>query len=580
MNRYTSHPCKLFNRLLASVLLQVLFLMMACLGLASTAQAAAPVHQATGTPVFGRNLAVSPAWPAHAVDDVALLITETKGGDAVTLSVPAGFALIDFQEQGTRTRISYYWARASSTTMATPSIVTVDHISAVILTYRGVAGTGNPWDVFGGSANSSGGNPKSVSSITTTVPKTLVVQAASRDNDLASTVAFSGQTNATLTGIVERFDNGTDLGNGGGFAVWDGVMNTAGATNQTTYNITPGARSAWMSVALRPPSTTLATGTDPAAATIGPGAAATDVDGFTLQTSGGTETITSVTVNLSTNAGVGVLAITDSAGVVLGSTTTPVIGLNTITVSGMSAIAASATAFKVRVTPLSHAAMPAVPGASYAITANVTAWAGTNEHTGTDTSPILTIDNLSPASATATAAGNAAHRPSDLDRHRFSWPRLEPLDVERHPIAFRRIGAVENVLVRRHPRRGQDSRKVERDDASDLCPQWLGPALLLEWNDLRVTDRDDHLRTIDQLQNPRGFDENRDRRRGRNRPRRHRVRTRRGDRRVERIERLFRTVEGTAGNDDTGDSKGACNRAPHFASSFLPRRIDSGCRSR
>lgn len=158
-----------------------------------------------------------------------------------------------------------------------------------------------------------------------------------------------------------------------------------------------------------PSTTTLATGTDPAAATIAPGAAATDVNQFTLQTSSGTEAITSVTVDLSTSSGIGRLAITNNAGTELGFTTTPVTGSNTITVAGMSATT-TLTTFKVRVTPLSHALMPLPPGGAYAITAPVTAWAGPNTHAGSDTnSNALTIDNLSPSGATATSgsAGNA-----------------------------------------------------------------------------------------------------------------------------------------------------------------------------
>lgn len=152
-------------------------------------------------------------------------------------------------------------------------------------------------------------------------------------------------------------------------------------------------------LAVREFATTIATGTDPGATTIAPEAPATDVNQFTLRTDVGTETITSVTVNLSTNSGVARLAITDAANTELGFTTSPVAGSNTISVSGMSAVSGSATTFKVRITPLSHAAMPAPPGGAYAITAPVTSWAGDYaRHAGSDTNTVaLTIDNLSPA---------------------------------------------------------------------------------------------------------------------------------------------------------------------------------------
>ena len=41
--------------------------------------------------------------------------------------------------------------------------------------------------------------------------------------------------------------------------------------------------------------------------------------------------------------------------------------------------------------------MPAPPGTSYALTAHITDWTGTNAHAGIDSgNTIITIDNLSP----------------------------------------------------------------------------------------------------------------------------------------------------------------------------------------
>lgn len=176
------------------------------------------------------------------------------------------------------------------------------------------------------------------------------------------------------------------------------VTGTATTTSATSYT------SNGKSFTVDANTTTLATGSDPAATTIAPSASAADVDLFTLQTNGGTEAVTSVTVNLSTNSGVLRLAITDNANTELGFTTSPATGSNVITVSGLTA-GTGVTTFKVRVTPLSHASMPAPAGASYAITAPVTAFAGPNIHAGSDTNTnALTIDNLSPANVTSSTA--------------------------------------------------------------------------------------------------------------------------------------------------------------------------------
>lgn len=212
----------------------------------------------TTAPVFGAAgtaLAAGLNWPAHAVGDVALLFVETAGGQDPTLADPAGFTAVSGSPQATGagtagTRLSVYWARATSTTMGGPTISGLtDHVYARILTYRGVAGTGNPWDVTGGSVKPAASISVSVGSITTTLPNTRVVQAVARDND-SGAAAFSAQTNANLSGIAERHDAGVATGLGGGFAVWDGAMALAGATGVTTATVTSSIN-AFLSIALR-----------------------------------------------------------------------------------------------------------------------------------------------------------------------------------------------------------------------------------------------------------------------------------------------------------------------------------------
>ncbi|HXI18424.1 MAG TPA: hypothetical protein VNM48_18835, partial [Chloroflexota bacterium] len=91
-------------------------------------QAAAPlpVVQAVGTAVGGI-ATVSPAWPVHASNDVALLFIETCGGEAAILSVPAGFVEVLNSPQATGatiagTRITVFWCRATSTAMGAPTV--------------------------------------------------------------------------------------------------------------------------------------------------------------------------------------------------------------------------------------------------------------------------------------------------------------------------------------------------------------------------------------------------------------------------------------------------------------------------
>ncbi|MBU6447625.1 hypothetical protein KGQ24_02175, partial [Patescibacteria group bacterium] len=173
-------------------------------------------------------------------------------------------------------------------------------------------------------------------------------------------------------------------------------------------------------------STTIADGTNPSNATIGPGGAVTDLDAFTLAASAGTDTVTAATVTLGPTGAfnnIGQVDITNSGNTAqCTSITNP--SSNSLSFTGCTIpVTTTVTAFKIRVTPKSASAMPAPPGASYATTGTVTAFTSTNAQAGTDTaSATITIDNLSPADVTG-ASGTAGNgqvsftwtNPSDSD---------------------------------------------------------------------------------------------------------------------------------------------------------------------
>lgn len=377
------------------------------------AHAVEPAYRASGAFTAGTG-AITPPYPAGMVaNDVCLLAVESEN-QAIALTTANGFVQVPAwspQSAGTAavdpaSRLALYWKRTLGGDAAPVVADSGNHTTAQIHCFSGVVTSGDPWDA-GAGGNDGGANDATgtVPGATTTSPETLVVLIASDSRNANSTANCSAWTNADLTSLTERTDNTNTAGLGGGHCMATGVKATAGTYATTTVALATTSYKGAISLALKPmPATTLATGADPAAASIAPGAAATDVNPFTLQTSTGTESITAVTVNLSTSSGIALLAITDNANTVLGSTASPVTGANTISVAGMTATT-TLTTFKVRVTPLSHAAMPVPPGAAYAITAPVTAWAGPNAHTGSDANPnALTIDNLSPTGATAATA--------------------------------------------------------------------------------------------------------------------------------------------------------------------------------
>ena len=224
------------------------------LGLLMGSAAAAPAFQEAG-PAVGSTSNENVPWPPHAIGDVALLFVESRRNEASVLSPANGFAEVpnspQFANSGSGTRITVFWARATSTSMTAAALVDPgDHSYSQIITYRGVINTGNPWDVTGGGIKTPASTSVAVSSVTTTVPDTLIVQVVSRNNNSADP-AFSNQTNGNLTALAERSDAGTSRGNGGGFAVWDGVLTAAGATGATSA-VVASSENAFLTIALKP----------------------------------------------------------------------------------------------------------------------------------------------------------------------------------------------------------------------------------------------------------------------------------------------------------------------------------------
>ena len=154
--------------------------------------------------------------------------------------------------------------------------------------------------------------------------------------------------------------------------------------------------------------TTLGTGADPANTTVAPGGAATTADAFTFQTDGLTDTVTAVTVTLApgTFASLLQLQITDDAESIVYGSVNPLSDTPSIQLTTPITATTTSTQYKIRVRPESHALMPAPPGSSYALTARVSSWTGSNaNHAGSDSGgTTVTIDNLSPGNVTGATA--------------------------------------------------------------------------------------------------------------------------------------------------------------------------------
>lgn len=311
---------------------------------------ALPTFQAAGT-LTGSTAAISPAWPTHAVDDIALLFVETANQIPTALTTANGFALVGTLSYGggvagsgaDASALDVYWCRATSTSMAAPTVTDAgQHTIGQILTFRGCITTGNPWDVTAGDASGSASTSVTIPGVTTTVADCLVVLACSWADDSASG-SLASVTNGSLANITSLVNAGNISGNGGGFAVLTGEKATAGAVSSSTGTLSLAASYQGRAcIALRPPA---------AAGSVGAsdGVATASAVGASLASGAGTVAgvATAAAVGASLAAGVAMsagIATASAVGGALAASASTAAGIATASGTGSSLAASSSTA--------------------------------------------------------------------------------------------------------------------------------------------------------------------------------------------------------------------------------------------
>lgn len=222
-----------------------------------------PTYDASGTGVGGVG-AVTPTYPASMLaNDVCLLIAQSEN-QAITLSTANGFVEVTDSPQFAGTaavdpanRTAVFWKRTVGSDTAPVVADSGDHTAARIHCFRGVTGTGNPWDVTAG-GNDGGVNDTSgvIPGATTTVANALVVLIEGLSFNGISGVQCSAWTNTDLAVLVERADLTGTAGLGGGHCMATGEKATAGAYGSTTITIANTTYKGALSIALKPPEPT------------------------------------------------------------------------------------------------------------------------------------------------------------------------------------------------------------------------------------------------------------------------------------------------------------------------------------
>jgi hypothetical protein len=197
------------------------------------------------------------------VNDLLLLLCENAGDDAA-LVAPAGFASVSGSPiadgvSSSGSRLNVFWRRVIPADLSLGFFsVNVDnpddHIAAVLVGFRNIKTTGNPWNVTATSVAGSAVTAITITGLTTTLDNCMVVSIASTGRDVSSSTEFTGWTNASLASITEGADFVENSGNGEGIGMAYGIKTVAGLVGSTTATTVGADRHAYMMIALAPAS--------------------------------------------------------------------------------------------------------------------------------------------------------------------------------------------------------------------------------------------------------------------------------------------------------------------------------------
>jgi hypothetical protein len=222
-----------------------------------------PTYEANGAYYAALTDVTVPWNPAtYVAGDLGILVV-ISANQTITLSDAQGFVAMG-SPQGTGTPgaagaigIALFYCFATSGSMPSPTVADPGaNVAAYIVTFRGVADTGNPWDVItGGTAASS--TAVSVTGVTTTEPNCLAVAIVANAIDSGSgNIHFSGWADSALINVTEAYEISSTMGTGGGTAIVTGEKAAPGSCGTLTATLNAASAQAWVTFALRPPSAT------------------------------------------------------------------------------------------------------------------------------------------------------------------------------------------------------------------------------------------------------------------------------------------------------------------------------------
>jgi hypothetical protein len=189
-------------------------------------------------------------WQA---DDIFVLLVESADQ---AVSLPSGGweeianSPVSANSGTLPTRLTAFWKRATGSE-SEPTIADAgDHTCSIMIAIRGCPASGNPFNTTAGNGTAAG-TAVSLPAITTTIDNCFILGVVARGQDTTA-ARFGSWTNASVTNLSDRYDEGSSQGNGGGFGVVTGTKVTAGNCGNFTCTDVATEEHAMMTMALLP----------------------------------------------------------------------------------------------------------------------------------------------------------------------------------------------------------------------------------------------------------------------------------------------------------------------------------------
>lgn len=218
----------------------------------------ATIQYVTAGTLAGATTAPTVTVPAGIQNGDFLLMLCESANQAISVTSPAGWTEVGVQANqaiGTAagtvaTRLAAYY-KFTTGTETNPSLAdSGNHTLGQILVFRNVNYTRPIITTASGATTTTLVSTFNFPAVTTTVPNSMILLCCA--SSLSGTVFNALPTNANLTSITERVDNGNAAGNSGSISMWTAFNPTTSSTGTTSATSATTAVFGYLTIALRP----------------------------------------------------------------------------------------------------------------------------------------------------------------------------------------------------------------------------------------------------------------------------------------------------------------------------------------